>query len=142
MQDGNNVGHTLVFQLMLSRACTEPRLPLLLMLSGQRGGWGCPRSWGDTARPAEPRQPQGHAKPWGAVTSPDTGAAGWGLLPLRAAVGWWGATALGITCLFCFSVLVTLPLSQPTSSRASFSSSLPVPLREVGGRAVLLCLGG
>lgn len=43
--------------------------------------------------------------------------------------------------VFYFSVLVTVPLSQPTRSRTSFSSSFPVSLREVGGWAVLLSLG-
>lgn len=64
-----SVDNTGMFSLLMGSTCTEPRAFLLLTPLHQRGGWGCSRGWGDTARTAEPNWPKGHSIPYGVMLS-------------------------------------------------------------------------
>jgi len=44
----SSVGSTLMFQSLLSRACTAPRPVLRLTLPRQRAGWECTGGWEGT----------------------------------------------------------------------------------------------
>jgi len=46
--DESSVASTLMFQSLLSRACTAPRPVLCLTLPCQQAGWGCMGGWEGT----------------------------------------------------------------------------------------------